>query len=243
MNITVKNIPEPILSGDETRGEKAEAEPQFRDHSSVGNGGRRGGAAAATDQSAEGTGPVCGVPAASGRQCAPDSRGPGAIASCRRNSFWTVASPQNGCYPSRTARRRLDGFERWASGEVRLIAPDLLLAEFASLIAKRNRRKEISAEQAQAAFRLMAKCAPRLFDTRPQLPRALDLSLQYQLSLGDCVYLALALEHDCPVLTADRRLFPSWEGQTPFRAPGSMRDLGCRGDEDSRSNLPERRIV
>jgi predicted nucleic acid-binding protein len=65
-----------------------------------------------------------------------------------------------------------------------LIAPDLLLAEFAGL---------------------MAKCAPRLFDMRPQLPRALDLSLQYRLSLWDCVSLALALEHDCPVLTADRR--------------------------------------
>jgi predicted nucleic acid-binding protein len=98
-------------------------------------------------------------------------------------------------------------FERYAAGEVLLIAPDLLLAEFASLVAKRHRRKEISAEQAHAAFRLMAKCAPRLFDMRPQLPRALDLSLQYQLSLWDCVYLALALERDCPVLTADRRLF------------------------------------
>jgi predicted nucleic acid-binding protein len=101
----------------------------------------------------------------------------------------------------------LEWFERYASGEVLLIAPDLLLAEFASLVAKRNRRKEISAEQAHQAFRLMTKCAPRLFDMRPHLLRALDLSLQYKLSLWDCVYLALALEHDCPVLTADRRLF------------------------------------
>ena len=98
-------------------------------------------------------------------------------------------------------------FERYASGEVLLIAPDMLLAEFASLLARHNRRKQISAQQAHQAFSLMTKCAPRLFDTRPRLPRALDLSLQHQLSLWDCVYLALALEHDCPVLTADRRLF------------------------------------
>ena len=109
----------------------------------------------------------------------------------------------------------LELFERYAAGEVLLIAPDLLLAEFASLVAKRNRRKEISAEQAHAAFRLMAKCAPRLFDMRPQLPRALDLSLQYQLSLWDCVYLALALEHDCPLLTADRRLFRAGKAGHP----------------------------
>jgi hypothetical protein len=36
--------------------------------------------------------------------------------------------------------------------------------------------------------------------------------------------------------------FPSWEGRTPFCAPGSMTDLDCRGDEDSRSNLPEGRL-
>ena len=107
--------------------------------------------------------------------------------------------------PDRTAALGL--FDRYAAGEVLLIAPDLLLMEFASLLSKRHRRKELSAQQAQAAFRLMSNCAPRLFDTRQQISRALDLSLQHQLSLWDCVYLALAIEHDCPVLTADRRLF------------------------------------
>ena len=106
-------------------------------------------------------------------------------------------------------------FERYASGQVLLIAPDLLLAEFASLLAKHARRKQISAEQAPQAFSLMTKCAPRLLETRPRLSRALDLSLQHQLSLWDCVYLALALEHDCPVLTADLRLFRAGRGGHP----------------------------
>jgi predicted nucleic acid-binding protein len=129
------------------------------------------------------------------------------VLDCSVAAKWVLREPDRG--PA------LELFERYASGEVLLIAPDLLLAEFASLVAKRNRRKEISAEQAQAAFRLMAKCAPRLFDMRPQLPRALGLSLEYQLSLWDCVYLALALEHDCPVLTADRRLFRAGTGGHP----------------------------
>ena len=79
-------------------------------------------------------------------------------------------------------------FERYASGEVLLIAPDILLAEFASLVAKRNRRKQISAQQALQAFAWMTKCAPRLFDTRPRLSRALDLSLLHQLSLWDLLW-------------------------------------------------------
>jgi predicted nucleic acid-binding protein len=109
----------------------------------------------------------------------------------------------------------LGWFERYASGEVLLIAPDLLLAEFASLIAKRNRRKQISADQAHEALSLMTKCAPRLLETRPRLSRALDLSLQYQLSLWDCVYLALALEYECPLLTADLRLFRAGRSRHP----------------------------
>src|SRR5882724_11765367 len=79
-------------------------------------------------------------------------------------------------------------FDRYASGEILVIAPNLLLAEFASLLAKRTRRNEISAAQARAAFELMTKCAPRLFDMRPLLPRALELSLSRHLSLWDSVY-------------------------------------------------------
>jgi predicted nucleic acid-binding protein len=115
--------------------------------------------------------------------------------------------------PGRAAA--LEWFDRFTSGEILLIAPDILLAEFASLIAKHNRRKQISAAQAHVAYALMTKCAPRLFDVGPRLFRALDLSLQHQLSLWDCVYLALAVEHDCPVLTADQRLFRAGRGRHP----------------------------
>ena len=129
------------------------------------------------------------------------------VLDCSVAAKWVLSEP------GRAAALEL--FERYASGQVLLIAPDILLAEFASLVAKRNRRKQISAGQAHEAFSLMTKSAPKLFDTRPRLSRSLDLSLQHQLSLWDCVYLALALEHDCPVLTADRRLFRAGRGRHP----------------------------
>jgi predicted nucleic acid-binding protein len=109
----------------------------------------------------------------------------------------------------------LELFERYESGEISLIAPDLLLAEFASLLAKRSRRKQISTEQAHEAFRLMTRCAPRLIDTRPRIFHALDISLRHQMSLRDCVYIALAMEHDCRLLTVDRRLFRTGGGRHP----------------------------
>jgi predicted nucleic acid-binding protein len=50
---------------------------------------------------------------------------------------------------------------------------------------------------------------------RSLLLHALDLSVQYQLSLWGCVYLALALERDCALLTADARLFRGGRGRHP----------------------------
>ena len=102
--------------------------------------------------------------------------------------------------------------DRYQSGDIDLIAPDLLLTEFASLLAKRNRRRSISAEQARSALDWLTRFAPRLFETKPLLSRALDLSLQNQLSLWDCVYLTLARENNCPFLTADRRLMRAAAG-------------------------------
>jgi predicted nucleic acid-binding protein len=106
-------------------------------------------------------------------------------------------------------------FGRWSVGEVLLIAPDLLLAEVASLLAKRHGRGQMSAGQAREGFALLSKCAPRLFETCPRLDRAMDLSLRYGISLWDSVYLALAVEHDCRLLTADARLVRAVEGGGP----------------------------
>jgi predicted nucleic acid-binding protein len=109
--------------------------------------------------------------------------------------------------PDRAPAMRL--LERYEAGEISLIAPDLLLAEFASLLARRTRRKQISQGQAREALQLMERCALLLFDMRPRLRRALDIALEHHLSLWDSIYAALAVEHDCLFVTADRRLFRS----------------------------------
>jgi predicted nucleic acid-binding protein len=111
--------------------------------------------------------------------------------------------------------RALDLLQEERAGKVALIAPDLLLAEFASLIAKRTRRKQISLDLAEHSFRLMQQSAPMLFATQPLLEAALKLALDHQLSLWDCVYLALAIAVGCPMITADRRLFRSGVSRHP----------------------------
>ncbi|HXN48984.1 MAG TPA: type II toxin-antitoxin system VapC family toxin [Bryobacteraceae bacterium] len=115
--------------------------------------------------------------------------------------------------PGRPSALRL--LDRHLAGEISLIAPDLLLVELASLLSKRHRRKQISAAQAREAFQLVREFAPELIETDRRLVRALDLSLRHQMSLWDCVYLALAIERDCPFLTSDQRLFRAGTGRHP----------------------------
>jgi predicted nucleic acid-binding protein len=129
------------------------------------------------------------------------------VLDCSIAAKWLLPEPGRG-----PALKLLDRYE---AGEIGLIAPDLLLAEFASLLGKRHRRKQISAEQAYQAYNLMTKSAPRLYETRPLLLHALDLSLRHRMSLWDCVYLALAREHNCDFLTADQRLFRSGAARHP----------------------------
>jgi predicted nucleic acid-binding protein len=110
----------------------------------------------------------------------------------------------------------MEWLDRHNSGEILLIAPDLLLAELATLLAKRSRRKQMSPVQALAAYAFVLESSIALFNVRPLLLGALDLSLRHHMSFWDCVYLALALEQDCPMLTADRRLFRAGRSRHPL---------------------------
>lgn len=129
------------------------------------------------------------------------------VLDCSVAAKWVLPEPDRG------AARRL--FDRYASGEISLIAPDLLMAEFASLLAKRARRKQLSAQQAERAFELMLRIAPRLVETRSLVPAGLRLSLRYGVSVWDSIYLALAVQRNCSVVTADRRLFRLGAGRHP----------------------------
>ena len=129
------------------------------------------------------------------------------VVDCSVAAKWVLPEPGR---PS--ALKLLD---RHLAGEVSLIAPDLLLVEMASLLSKRHRRKQISAAQAREAFQLVREFAPELLETDHRLVRALDLSLRHQISLWDCVYLALAIERECPFLTSDERFFRGGSGRHP----------------------------
>jgi predicted nucleic acid-binding protein len=85
-------------------------------------------------------------------------------------------------------------------------APDLLTAECADVLWKKVRRNELGAEEARFAARLLEHADLELAPMRNLLEPATVLALTPDYAAYECIYLALAEELSCDLVTADRGL-------------------------------------
>jgi predicted nucleic acid-binding protein len=92
------------------------------------------------------------------------------------------------------------------AGERRLFAPDLIVPEFLNLVWKRVRRRECSREAAEQILELWDVDRPDVVASRELAAQAFELALSLGHPVYDCLYLALALELDAPLVTADQEL-------------------------------------
>ncbi len=85
-------------------------------------------------------------------------------------------------------------------------APDLLLVEVSNAIWKIARFTGQPAAMAIARQTRLLELPIALTPDASLLPAAMALALRLPHSVYDCLYLALAVELDCTILTADTRL-------------------------------------
>lgn len=97
--------------------------------------------------------------------------------------------------------------EQYQDEKIDLIAPPLLLSEVANVLWKRARRGDLTPHQAAYCFDGFLRDAPRLIMSATAETSALGLALAHGHPVYDCLYLALALEHRCDLVTADERFF------------------------------------
>lgn len=83
------------------------------------------------------------------------------------------------------------------------IAPDLLLTEVASALAKKVRFAGLPPGMAESGLETVYPLFAEFAETRDMLRAAIGLSAALNHSLFDCVYLALAIERECELVTAD----------------------------------------
>lgn len=103
-----------------------------------------------------------------------------------------------------------EGFEEFLHGVERgintAISPELLVAESANVIQKKMMSKEFSADESLRLLSDLLSVPIRLFSHRPLIPPAFELAGQYQLTVYDALYLALAKEQGAVIFTADSKL-------------------------------------
>ena len=121
---------------------------------------------------------------------------------------WVLPEPG-----SQQARRLL---RRYQDEEIDLVAPHLLLAEVGSVLWKRVRRRELTAVDARICYRRLLDDCPILLDDPNTHTAALELALAHGRTVYDSLYVALALERRCGLITADERLYAALHAAYPW---------------------------
>lgn len=94
---------------------------------------------------------------------------------------------------------------RWLDGRHRLAAPDLLYAEVGNLVWKLHRRGLLDTEEASDLIGHFLSMPVDIYDSAFLLAPALEIGIATRRPIYDSLYLALAVELDGIVITADQR--------------------------------------
>jgi predicted nucleic acid-binding protein len=86
-----------------------------------------------------------------------------------------------------------------------LLAPDILRVEAANALLKKVRQRELTAEDAREVIEALPRYL-RLSSVWDVFEQGVEVALQFRCTLFDGLYLALALQEGCPLVTGDARL-------------------------------------
>jgi predicted nucleic acid-binding protein len=90
-----------------------------------------------------------------------------------------------------------------------LSAPDLVRAEVGNVLWKKWRRGQLSPEVVEGVLRDLENFTLEIESSEPLLGTAWDVARRFDRSFYDGLYVALAERTDCPLVTADRKLYNS----------------------------------
>ena len=94
----------------------------------------------------------------------------------------------------------------YRNGLHELLAPDIFSVEVAHVLSKAERQGILNQGDGAILLADVITTLPRLFSSLSLLPRAYTIASMERLSLYDCLYLALAEQQQCELLTADSKL-------------------------------------
>ena len=96
---------------------------------------------------------------------------------------------------------------RLLSGNMELHAPDLIFSEIGNILWKKWKRSEIDAEDIYSLIGDFKAVDLIIYRTDKLMNMAWDIARKYDRSFYDSLYIALAVKHECRVVTADLKLY------------------------------------
>lgn len=100
-----------------------------------------------------------------------------------------------------------------------LIAPDVFPLEIAHALTRAERQGRIAAPRGALLLADVISTVPQLLSSLRLLPRAFEISSQMRIGVYDCLYVALAEQEGCELVTADDKLVKNLQALFPFIVP------------------------
>jgi predicted nucleic acid-binding protein len=104
---------------------------------------------------------------------------------------------------------------RWLEDRYHLAAPDLIRAEMGNIVWKLHTRGTLDTDEALDMIEHFLSMPLEVYDSASLLAPALDIAMATHRTVYDSLYLALAVELDGTVITADERWAQALAG-SPF---------------------------
>ncbi len=111
----------------------------------------------------------------------------------------------------------LDLFRQYMRGKVSFVVPDLFWAELASAFWKAVRLGRFPKASAEEALSNLAMRDFSVCPTLDLLDRAFQIAVTFDRSLYDSLYVALAVQSNAQLITADERLANSLAAHFPVK--------------------------
>ena len=112
----------------------------------------------------------------------------------------------------------------YADGSIHILVPDLFWLEVGNFLWKAARRGEITAAVARRTLETMLHRGFPTIPSRSVLPEALKIALDFDRTVYDSAYVALAVATRSDLITADERLVNALASRFPVRWLGSFHE-------------------
>lgn len=97
-------------------------------------------------------------------------------------------------------------YAKYQTGELTLLAPDLICAEIGNVIWQKQMFEGMAASDAQIVLADFRAIAIKLTSDADLLDEAYQLAVSYECAVYDAMFLALSVREGCQLVTADQKL-------------------------------------